>query len=447
MVGEVHLGRPVHLDRHAAVALLRSIGQDRSGMAELRRLYAEEVGRRSLFGVPDEHVIARLAERIATGALMVALVRERMPPAPPEMQEAGGGLVEPQPAAAPAKAPTLSNPRWSAARVQVGAEVKATFTYSGFEDDRSVTVMIFECDSNGTRTKVDEKIVQVAGEEGDHELSWARTPDETAQDLEEDEAEGDGGPLEYMFTAEAKKAGHSGDSGPLWLTNTVTIDLKDEENNPPGRPRVVVLADHEKELRAKSEDGVANFEGVLVGPIKVRLAEPRFSNLAWSAPRVPVGEPVLAVFDYEDAIEGLRASVVIHEVDAGGTMTQVESADITLTGAAGRAEITFTRTEDEVQEDMAEDEREGEVGPLEYRYVVTSEDGHGSEASAPLFLTHTVVIKLENAADGGSFPDGMELVLVGADGTTHRGTLSAGEVRFEGVVCGPVTVKLARGEG
>jgi len=453
------VGRRLLLDHGAALSMLRRIAVDRGTMRDLRRLCVEELGRSSLHTMRDEAVLTMLAERIARGHLSVTLLSRPERPGPQEGDPPEAGTESLAAAAAAAAAATaeaaaeateaskptatISDPQWSAKRVAVGGEVKATFKYAGFVDDKSVTMTFFETNADGTRKKVHEKAETVKGPDGVHEYAWTREPDEAQKDLEEDAAEGDTGPVEYVFTAESKKAGHSGDSGPLWLTNTVTVNLEDEEGSASDKPLVVVLKDHEKELRAKAEGGKATFEKVLVGPIQVRLAKPQFTKLAWAQPKVPVGEAAEGVFAYEDAIEGMKVSVFVHEFNADGTSTEVEKAEVTLEKDSGEAKFSFTRTEDEAQEDMALDEREGDTGPLEYRYYLTTEDGHASDASEPLFLTHTVSLKLENAEDGAPFPDGMELVIVGADGAEHRGKLAGGEAKFEGVVCGPMIVKLA----
>lgn len=101
-VAELQLGRPLRLDLHAALAMLRDIGSDRAGMAELRRLHARELGRSALHRVPDAQVIMQLAERVAAGALTIALVRAPAPGAPPESQESQGGAAESPPATPPA---------------------------------------------------------------------------------------------------------------------------------------------------------------------------------------------------------------------------------------------------------------------------------------------------------------------------------------------------------
>lgn len=449
----VYLGRRVRLDRRAALELLRDVAADRHGMRELRRLYAEELGRSALHTVRDEVVLAQLAERIAAGALSVALLRRPEVGGPPEGEQS---VLESLLAAAqtaqeePKKTGTLTNPRWSKPRVEVGEELEALVTYKGFEPGQSITLTFFECNKDGARKKVGSAEAQPEGASGDHKVAWKRDPDSAQADLEEDAAEGDSGPLEYRFTAEAKDVGHAGESGPLWLTNTVTVKLvKDEDGAKHETPRVVVLRDAlGEEFRTKSQDGEAKFEKVLVGPMQIRLAEVRFSDLEWSKPKVPVGEKVEAVFKYEDAIEGMTVSVVVHEFNADGTSQEVERVEgISLEAASGEARAPWTRSEDEAQADVETDAHEGDAGPLEYRYFVETADGAQSEASAPLWLTHTMVINLQRAEDGESFEDGVALLLVGADGTAHHAKLKGGEARFEGVVCGPVTLKLAPKEG
>lgn len=471
--GHVLAGRVVRLDRHAALELLRRVAAVRGGMHDLRRLHAEELRSASMPAVRDEVVLAQLAEWLGSGALTASMLRapDRAPAPHVETSMAAGkqaagkqGAGKQAAAAAaaaagedkeskPSPAATLTNLRWSAPRVEVGAELDAVFTYAGFVGDKSATVKIFECNADGGRDPVGSVDTKLAAESGDHKLKWKRAPKAAQADLEEDKEQGDTGPLEYRFKVEAKGAGASGESGPLWLTNTVTVKLvKEEDGAKHEKARVVVLKDAlGEERRTSSKDGEAKFEKVLVGPIEIRLAEPRFTGLAWSAPKVPVGKPAEAVFQYEDAIKGMKVSVVVQEFNADGVTTEVKRVEVELAAASGEAKASFTRTEDEAQEDIAADEREGDTGPVEYRYFVVTEDGDASEASGPLWLTHKVTLKLEGTGDGSPFEDGMELLLVGADGTEHRATLEGGEAKFEGVVCGPMLVKLAptdeEGEG
>lgn len=444
---DVQIGRALRLDRRGALDLLRDLARDRAVLSDLRRLWAREAAAGAACFAPDEQVLGQLADRVAAGGLVIARVRPPVPRAPPPGSGAVDGAAAPADAASSEQAPedqaVISNPRWSVDRVAVGAELGAAFSYVGCEPGQAVTIKVYEVDASGAKKQVDAVETQVPAKSGDHEAKWKRDPDKAAADLKEDEAAGERGPLEYRFTVEAEGSAPTGLSGPLWLTNTVKVDLKDVEGKAPSGPRIVVLNDFEREQRARAEDGEAEFEGVLVGPIRVRLAEPRFTDLAWSEPKVPVGQPVDAVFAYEDAIEGMKATVVIREIDADGTSSEAATAEVELDAASGEAKASFTRTEDEAQADIAEDERDGDTGPLEYRYSVVPEIGRASELSEPLWLTHTVALKLQDAAAGQPFPDGLELVLVAADGEEHRAALAGGEARFEGVVCGPMIVKLA----
>ncbi|WP_437306885.1 hypothetical protein [Sorangium sp. So ce388] len=281
-VGKIYMGHPLRLDRFAAVALLRDIGRDQADMAELRRLCAEELDRRAIHGLRDEQVIAQLAERVAAGGLTVALVRRPGPGVPSTMQVAEQGEMAALPPAAQPQAaqeaaaeeattPMLSNPRWSADRVAVGAEVQALFSYEGFQAGQAVTIKIVECNADGGRSEVESIQVEVEAESGEHRAAWSRSAAEAQVDLEQDTKENDTGPVEYRFTVKADEAESSEESGPLWLTSTVTVKLVSEEDGAPAPDGIEVgLLDAQgEEHRAASKDGKARFEGVLVGPIRV----------------------------------------------------------------------------------------------------------------------------------------------------------------------------------
>lgn len=71
----VTVGRTLALDRNAALSLLRRLSTDRAVMLDLRRLYADEVGRSALHGLKDETILEQLAERIARGDLTISAFR------------------------------------------------------------------------------------------------------------------------------------------------------------------------------------------------------------------------------------------------------------------------------------------------------------------------------------------------------------------------------------
>jgi len=338
----------------------------------------------------------------------------------------------------------IFNPRWSEPRVEVGTSLFAIVSYAEIKAPVSATIVIWEVDDGTTRQEIARIATTIPVGTGDHKVKWRRSPEAAGSDLEEDAASGDSGPLEYRFRVESDDPVCHEESGPLWLTNTVNVELiKELDRKKLDKHRIVVLTDAiGDERRARSKDGEVKFEKVLVGPMHLRFAAPHFTDLSWSASPVPVGEAVEAVFDYADAIKGMQALVVVYEVNRDGTSKEIDRLKVELGGPSGEARVSFTRTEDQAQHDIQEDDHEGDSGPLEYRYRVAAE-GVKSELSDALWLTHTVSIKLDNTAKGKSFPEGMELVLIAADGTEHRAAHSSERVKFENVVCGPMMVKLA----
>jgi hypothetical protein len=337
----------------------------------------------------------------------------------------------------------LFDPRWSVPRVAVGAEVLAIVSYADLRGPLNATLVVSEVDGPAGRQEVDRIRTSIPAGTGLHEVSWRRDPKEAQADLEQEEDSE--GPVEYRFAVECPSASCAGESGPLWLTNTVTIDLvKDSDGKKHERSRTVVLRDAVGvETRARSHGGTVRFEKVLVGPVHLRMAAPRFSELTWSASQVPVGEPVEAVFAYEDAISGMKALVVVYEIDRGGSEREIDCLESSLAGVSGTARVSFTRTEDQAQQDIAVEEQEGDTNPLAYRFRVVA-DGEWSQASEPLSLTHTVSIRLHDTSTGSPLAHPAHLVLVAADGTEHRALMEGGRARFEDVICGPMTVKLER---
>ncbi|HVY44503.1 MAG TPA: hypothetical protein VHB21_01440, partial [Minicystis sp.] len=358
-----------------------------------------------------------------------------------------------EPAADAAAAPSVAevpedlfDPRWSAPRVAVGDEVLAIVSYAHIKAPKRATIVVSEVDDGGVREEIARVPTTVPVGSGDHRVRWRRAPEDARRDLEADAAAGDRRPLEYRFRVACDDPSCSGESGPLWLTNTVTVNVvKERDRAPLARARTVVLRDAVgQEQRARTSDASVTFERVLVGPIQVRLAAPRFDELAWAAPRVGVGEAVDAVFRYADAAKGMLAHVVVYETNHDGAAEQIAVIDVELGGVEGEARASFTRSEEQAQHDVDADAAEGDTGPTEYRFRVVA-DGEESELSDALWLTHAVTIRIGDKAL--ALPEGMRLVLIAADGTVHEGALSGGAASFEQVVCGPMIVRLAGAAG
>lgn len=434
------------LDLESAIQTLRVMALDPFERIELRRLWAEHMGTASIHLLSDDVVLREIAHAVVVGRLELPKRFQHKPYIlPPEKLDELEGYFEKL--ASKGKKPlSLINPRWSKPRTPVDTYVEAMFTYSGFEPGQEVTVITYEFNAGGSRKQVGEPMaLTVEADAGDHTFRWKRTADEAQADLEEDQREGDRYPLEFRFTVESEEAGFAGFSGPLWLTNTVTVNLKNEhDDSAHERPKVVVLKDYERQQRKRTEEGKVCFEEVIVGPVDIWIAEPRFRDLRWSKDRVPVGEAVDAIFRYEDAIEGMKVAVIVHEFDADGTSKEIERFEgVELGGERGEMQVSFSRTEDEAGGDLKEDEAAGEKTPVEYRFYVVGEGGGVSEASGRLWLTNTVVVNLKNEHDESTHEQPKVVVLKDYE-REQRKRSEGGKAKFEDVLVGPVEIWLAR---
>lgn len=86
----IQIGRALRLDRRSALELLRDLARDRAALADLRRLWTRESGATTLCFASDEQVLQQIAERVASGALVIA----RMPPALAKAPPPGEGTVD-----------------------------------------------------------------------------------------------------------------------------------------------------------------------------------------------------------------------------------------------------------------------------------------------------------------------------------------------------------------
>lgn len=273
----------------------------------------------------------------------------------------------------------ISDPRWSSARVPVGTTLQAIVTYDGIVVSVPAEIVIFEIDG-AARQPIARVRTTIPTGSGDHEVCWRRTPEDAAADLQADAAAGDRRPLEYRFVVESRQPRCHGESGPLWLTNTVDVTLvSGNDRIQRARPRGVVLTDAiGEEHRTRTRDGVARFEAVLVGPFDLRIAAVRFTSLTWNAHEAPVGEPVDAVFEYEDAIDGAEAVVLFEAIRHDGAVREVGRRKATLAEGAGEGRVSFAMTADQTRELVA-------AGRLEIRYRVVAE-GEKSRPSDSLWL-------------------------------------------------------------
>lgn len=268
-----YVGRAGRHSEHSALAILGRAAGTPAGMQRLRDALAAELPPGVVEDRTDEQIVGELARRVASGQMMILSEHPRPGAWPPF---ADAPAPAPEEAPAPAKTPSLRDPRWSAPRTGVGEEVDALFTYSDLDPQTEVTVEVFECDASGDRTSVGTVQTQVPSDRGDHRVSWKREPEDAEVDLLDDEAAGDTGPVEYRFTVEAPGVARTGESGPLWLTNTVQVTIVGDDGQEPAEDGTeVVLRTADGEVhRAATSGGKARFEHVVVGPLRFELAGP-----------------------------------------------------------------------------------------------------------------------------------------------------------------------------
>jgi hypothetical protein len=116
---------------------------------------------------------------------------------------------------------------------------------------------------------VDTRNVTIDTTDGEYHVEWARLEDEAASDLAEDEVAGDTGPLEYRFDVTAGAACSEETSGPLWLTNTVHINLLNEADQlfQDEEMELTLTSSDGKTVRTRTTNGRATFEDVVIGPL------------------------------------------------------------------------------------------------------------------------------------------------------------------------------------
>ncbi len=113
-------------------------------------------------------------------------------------------------------------------------------------------------------------------------------------------------------------------------------------------------------------------------------------------------------------------------------------------GDAVKHSLPWTRTLQEVQQDLSNDESEGDVGPLEYRFDVATKSTQ-SVISGPLNLLKTVKFvpsedKIKRVLNK------TEIELTMADGNKLRQACEYGNVTFENVLVGPIHIEILENE-
>jgi type VI secretion system secreted protein VgrG len=173
-------------------------------------------------------------------------------------------------------------------------------------------------------------------------------------------------------------------------------------------------------------------------------AGPTVTKLRWGRSKVRVGEKVEAIFELAGFLGGEPVELTVYEHDADGTATRVDTIKTTVSVPNGSMKIPWERSKDAAESDLLQDEKDGDVGPLEYRFSVRAGVASSRRRSDALWLTNTVEVTL--AAPGGGTLEGqeMQVTVMGPDGTAKQAVTKTGKAKFDDMVVGPIKIDAKR---
>jgi len=163
----------------------------------------------------------------------------------------------------------LASATWSRTNIPVGDAVEVCFTVRDAQGGESVTIKVFETNSDGSETMIDEFSHTADAGTQRCKIPWTRSTEDAYADLQQDEQRQDTAPVNYVFEASI------GDASPvrsraLYLTHTlhVTAQRDDDEPLPEGADVALRAADG-KLHHGVVKDGVVEYKGVVLGPFKL----------------------------------------------------------------------------------------------------------------------------------------------------------------------------------
>jgi len=168
---------------------------------------------------------------------------------------------------------SVSQLKWSLAKVKVGEQVDLSFQYSGFQGGEKAAVSIYSWDSHGQKDLIETLNTGLEGSSGVATLPWSRSKKEAEADLKKDDQQRKE-PLAFRFTVSVGSVSGPEPSGLLQLTQNIVVDLLGDNNEKLPDNTVVELkaADGVKKT-ATVKDGIAQIEDVIVGPFVVYIKE------------------------------------------------------------------------------------------------------------------------------------------------------------------------------
>ncbi len=178
-----------------------------------------------------------------------------------------------QPIKVPSRRLMATELAWGRRRVQVGDPVELRFKVDNCVGGEKAQVRIYEHDADGSHDLVETLEHTVADASGVCQLSWTCSEDEADEQLQEDAASGETGPLDFRFLVEFESS-TSKLSGSLNLLTTVEIEgtFEDGTQVPEGTAVTLVAADGDSRTLPML-NGQVVFRDVVLGPTTISLEQ------------------------------------------------------------------------------------------------------------------------------------------------------------------------------
>lgn len=160
-------------------------------------------------------------------------------------------------------------------------------------------------------------------------------------------------------------------------------------------------------------------------------------DLNWSQPRVPVREPVKAMFQAKNVNGGEQAEINVYEWDPDGSKELIKTLSLELEPDIQEYSIEFTREEDDTDSDLKKDRAANDHSPLSYRFEVVVDGQRSKVLSGILNLTSDMTFDLVDKHDRkleGLF----SVEVIQADGESLVGETSTSSITFLEVLLGPI---------
>ncbi len=132
-----------------------------------------------------------------------------------------------------------------------------------------------------------------------------------------------------------------------------------------------------------------------------KVGEPTIYNLRWSQSRVPVGEPVNAIFNIKNFSQVETATINVYEWDPDDSKELITTLTIDLEPDVKEYAIEFIRDEEETRGDLIADQQANDKSPLEYRFEVLSDSFQLETDSTILNLISDITFEIYD--DGNAF--------------------------------------------